>query len=269
VNTQMSDGALRLICTAAAVLVLVVLGVVANAALSQAASDAEFNTTLGHFAAFSDSVERSQVDVRIDGQQIASSLAYLEQVQNLTLEIGTHEIVISPLEWVGGTITETFELPVPGTNGLVDPGVLLAINAGTSGIPLGVMVQAIEQMPPSDGAQIRLTNLALYAVNGESEYTLCNADGTPFYNLEMVRFGESSDYVVIPAGTYRVYLAGTFMGCTDPLTPELLLTFADASVADLYAVGTNASSAFPNTLTVVSANAIVKRPVAYMPVILN
>lgn len=251
------------------VLVLATLGIVNGSGTLRAESGATFTTTLGHFAAFSDSLERSQVVVQIDGQQAAAELAYLQQVQNLTLDTGTHEIVVDPQEWSGGAITQTFELPVPGTIGLNNPGAVLAINGGTSGVPLNVLVQMIEQSTPSQGVLIRLTNLALFAVGGESEYTLCNADGSPFYNVDMVRYGESSEYVVIPGGLYPVYLAGSYGGCGARLTPDLLLMLEDKSVANLYAVGSNASSVFPDTLTVVSTSAVVLRPEVYLPTVVN
>ena len=132
----------------------------------RAESNIQFETTLGHFAAYSDSVPRSKVNVWIDGQPAASELAYLQQAESLTLDEGTHEIVVAPFEWSGGTITRTFELPVSGTPPLQGMGAVLAIIGGTSGVPLGVLAQVIERTPPAQGARARLTNLALFAPGG-------------------------------------------------------------------------------------------------------
>ena len=261
------------------VVALVMAGIVVTGAPTQAAGNESLNNestnnesiniVLAHFAPFADTSIRSRVNVHVDGQSLAIDLAYLEQVRDLSLDAGTHEIVVDPVEWVGGTITQTIEIPAPGAVAFVDPGAVVAVVGGTSGMSLDVFVRAIEQASPASGAQIRLTNVALFAVDGDSEYTLCNADGTDFYGIKMVPYGKSSDYVVIPAGMYPVYLAGSHTGCDNRLTPNLTIVFSEKSIADLYAVGTNTSSAFPNSLTVVSPSAVVLTPSMLLPLVMN
>ena len=256
------------------VVALVVAGVVVTGAPIQAAGNESINNestniVLAHFAPFADTSSRSRVNVHVDGQPLALDMVYLEQVRELKLDAGTHEIEVDPVEWVGGTITQTIEIPAPGAGAFVDPGAVLAIVGGTSGMSLDVFVQAVEQASPASGAQIRLTNVALFAVDGDSEYTLCNADGTVFYGMEMVSYGKSSDYVVIPAGMYPVYLAGSYGACDNRLTPNLTIVFFEKIVADLYAVGTNTSPTFPNSLTVVSPSAVVLIPSVLLPLVMD
>ena len=144
---------------AASLLALALLIVVAATAAQpvHAAGNVPVNATLGHFAPFSDSEERALLDVAIDGKPAANELGYLEQVQGLLLETGVHSIVAEPTEWAAGVFTDTFDVPAPGAGSLVDPGVLLAVNGGTSGIPLNVAVMAVEQAAPTSGALVRFT----------------------------------------------------------------------------------------------------------------
>lgn len=252
-------------------LVLVVIGVVLTRTATYAASGQENNTVLGHFAPFSDALNRSVVNVRIDGQPVATGLPYLGQVHDLELEPGTHEIVVNPTEWPGGTITETFDIPAPNSETLIDPGVALMLAGGTSSIPLDVVVQAIERAAPDSGTRVRFVHLAPFAPDGESDYTVCKSDGTVFFDMTSYGYGASSAYTDVPAGTYELYLASSLQGCDERLTPDIPITLRDKSVADLVAVGTNASPVFPNSLTIISVerSADGEAPELFLPMILK
>jgi hypothetical protein len=206
-----------------------------------AETDESVNATLGHFAPFSDSPDRGKVDVWIDDVLVADDLPYLGQVQNVMLEAGTHQIDVTPTEWEDGAFTQTIEVPAPGSSSLDDPGVLLAINGGTSDIWLNVAVQPIEQSPPATGAKVRFFQLAPYALNGDSEYNVCNEDGSIFFGMTMVKFGVLNEYTTVPSGSYQLYLTGSHnAGCSgSKLTPMMTMQLAESSVGDFIAVGTN------------------------------
>lgn len=235
----------------------------------QASTEEEIETVFGHFAPFADTIYRSRSDISLGGKTLGTELPYLAQVTNLSFVSGTHEIVVDPLEWPGYVFTKTVTIPNPGVSGLTDPAVLVALIGGAGATPLDVFVQPIERAAPAEGVQVRLTHLSPYSVGGDTEYAMCNRDGTPFIGIERIGYGESSDYAIVPSGLYPVYLSSSSAGCADPLTSVLYLVLDEQSVADLYAVGSNEKPLLPNSITVVSANARVLYPQTFLPALFN
>lgn len=264
-----------------AVVALVVASLATGGAPVSAAGDQTVNITFLHVAPFADSIERSKVNVRIDGVEVASDVPYKEQVTGLTLEPGSHEVVVEPTAWPEATYTETIDIPA-ASPGLVDPGYMLVYAGGAADIWFHVDVVPFEQEPPASGAQIRFVHYAPYSIDKESEYTICRADGSTFFGITMYNYGKVSPYQVIPAGTYGpLYIAGSHVGCSkaNALTTDITITFADGSVADFVAIGTNASphptKAFRNELEVFSVqttagpSAVLATPEVYLPITVN
>jgi len=280
VNHSRIGTVVRIAVMSIAALTLVCAGTMVNGSPVSAAGQAPYDVIFGHFSPFTtfpdpgDELERSRVDVSIDGTEVASGVAYGDQVSADPLDAGSYEIVVQPLYWSAGAYMQTIDIPPASASSFSDPAILLAYAGGASDIWFHVDVLAVEMAPPASGSRVRFVHFAPYAIDKESEYTVCNLDGSTFFGMTMYNYSKVSNYKDIPAGSYTVYLAGSHgAGCAGThLSPNITIALGEASVADFIAIGTNEKQdPYSNQLTVhtvagqVNASAVMWDDYVYIP----
>jgi hypothetical protein len=228
----------------------------------QPAPEAAPRISVAHFAPFIDTIPRSRVEVRVDGQPVGNVIYYLNAITNLELTPGTHDLDLLPLDWPGKDVAESVDA-------VEDTDVIYALIGGTGDVGPQVVSYPNETASDPVSALVRLHNFAPVAFDGDTEITLCNENDEPFLDVDNLRFPDSSTYVTATPGVYVLHISPTSKDCQDPAVEDFEVALDAGQIVDLYFTGLTDSEVFP--LSVVQYDEGLRRRwphVAYLPTIL-
>ncbi len=164
----------------------------------------EFNLRLGHLAPFASG--EATADIRHqDGTPILENVDFGDVTEFIALEAGEYDLIITT---PGGETTLIDPLPVT-----FDPGDIVSVFATGEGVNQSLGVFALPYDEIGDflplATYLQVAHLAPFAEDASVTITLNDAP-----ELTGFDYGESTEYLVLPEGTYDVAVFPT--GATEP-----------------------------------------------------
>lgn len=180
---------------------LLALAVLASAVTVAACSDDDPATTT-RLRAVHLSPDAPNVDILVNGSQVASDVAYEENTGYLTIPSGTTEILVQPV----GTNVDAIDAS-PDLDEDTDYTVLAA-NLVAEIEP--ILLTDDNQAPTSGNVKVRIVHGAPSAPAVDVYVTAPGADlATATPTLTNVSFGVASGYLSVPAGNYQIRVTPT------------------------------------------------------------
>lgn len=179
---------------------------------------------LAHLAPFAAGPD-SEVEIRINGEVIASAVAYGDSTGYLALDAGPAEIEIFPAGSAEPAITATAEL---GAN--LSYTVIAVGDGSNQDLALTVLVDDLST-PVAGQFKLRLGHLAPFA-DGSASAEVRLADGSL---LAAVDFGDVGDFVELPAGSYDLVI--TAPGGEPVLIDPVAVDFMAGDIVSAFATG--------------------------------
>jgi hypothetical protein len=181
---------------------LLALAVLASAVTVAACSDDNDPSTTARLRAVHLSPDAPNVDILVNGNQVASDVAYEENTGYLTVPSGTTDIVVQPV----GTNVNVIDAS-PDLDENTDYTVLAA-NFVAEIEP--ILLTDDNAAPTAGNVKVRIVHGAPSAPAVDVYVTAPGADlATATPTLTNVSFGVASGYLSVPAGNYEIRVTPT------------------------------------------------------------
>ncbi len=197
---------------------------------------------IAHFAPFADAVENTAVTVRVDGNDLATGVAYGGVVNGLTLPSGEHlvEIVVP-----GADGDDTVAISGTVTLANATAYTLIAIGDGDNQ-PLELLALVDDTTPDPSMAKLRVGHLAPFAADvAGTAIDICLDNGIPVPGLNGIEYGVVAEQALaLPAGTYDLLIALAGSNCEAVVLDLEPIALEAGDLIDAFAIGKN-NDAFP------------------------
>ena len=173
------------------------------------------------------------VDILIDGGIVVKNISYGAVTRSASLSAADHQVQIFPAGQTTGS--PLLDQTITFTAGQAYLFSVLGFHSQGAGGSQGLRLHQdqIDLTPlPTGQARVRLVQ----AVPGGGQATVTTAQGAALINA--VSFGDSSDYVVLNAGSYDLTVKLAQAGSQNPITLNAKNTqFKEGTVYDLFVIG--------------------------------
>lgn len=187
--------------------------------------------TVGHFAAFADSVAETAVDIRVNGATVLTDVVFgqISSALSVPTTLPASDYLVEVVAGGSTAISATVSL---------ESGESQFFAATGDGVnqPLALLPLVNETTSVEDAAKFRLAHLAPFAADlGMTAVDICHNEGTPV--LENVAFGDvTTPYLQLPAGDYNLVVSVAGTDCA-PVFNIPALNLSAESIVDAFAIG--------------------------------
>lgn len=187
--------------------------------------------TVGHFAAFGETVAETAVDIRVNGADVLTDVVFGQISAALSVPV-----MLPPTDYLVEVVANGTTAISATVNLEADTSYFVAAIGDGVNQPLELLPLINETEPVTEAAKLRLAHLAPFAADlGQTAVDICHNEGTPV--LENIAYKDvTAPYLQLPAGDYNLVVSVAGTDCA-PVFNLPALNLSAGTITDAFAIG--------------------------------